>query len=486
MKNIQEIKTSLINLINRDLSDKVVDIKPLPVSGSSRIYFRINTIKRCYIGTYNSNIEENTAFFSFSEHFKKCGLPVPTIIAINQDKTCYIQEDLGDTTLFTLVQDGIKNSHFSDAVIDYYKKSLEYLIDFQINGHKNLDYSIAFPTSSFDRLSVLDDLNYFKYYFLKLHPDLVFNETKLNLDFQKLTDFILEAQSDFFMYRDFQSRNIMIKDNNIYFIDYQGGRKGPLQYDVVSLLYQVKAQLPQNMRNTLLQHYKDKLSRYLDINQLQFDKYYQAFVLLRLMQVLGAYGFRGLIQKKRHFMESIQYALKELLKQNANLTLPFDLPELSSVFNQLSDLIPLYQHVENEVLTITVNSFSYKNGGIPEDTTGNCGGFVFDCRALPNPGRLECFRHKTGIDQEVQDFLNDKQEVHNFMEWTEHLITQAVENYIERGFKNLSVSFGCTGGQHRSVFFVQKISETLHLHYPQIRIIVNHLAQHKSFTYDPR
>ena len=484
MKEKNEIKKSIIELMDKNLSEKIVDIKLLPASGSSRVYYRITTEKQSYIATYNSNIEENTAFLAFSKHFKDSNLPVPEIIAVNDKKDCYIQSDLGDVSLFDFVQNCVKNNLYDEETVRLYKKTISELVNFQIIGNKNLDYSIAFPSTSFDKISVIDDLNYFKYYFLKVNDEIIFNESRLNSDFQNIANYILEAPSNFFMYRDFQSRNVMIKDNNPYFIDYQGGRKGPLQYDIISLLYQVKAQLPNNLRDELLSHYKDELSRFINLNEIKFDKYYNSFILLRLLQVLGAYGFRGLIQKKQHFIDSIPYALNELIALRNNIDFPFETPELSNILNQIDILLTKYQHNENQKLTVIVNSFSYKNGGIPEDRSGNGGGFVFDCRALPNPGRYEEYKKMTGQDSEVQDFLNKYQEVHHFLDNTQSIVFQSVENYIERNFKNLFVNFGCTGGQHRSVFFAEMTAIKLHQKYPQIKVILNHLAQNKYKIYE--
>ncbi len=484
MGNIQSIKETLISLINNNLSENIVDIKMLPASGSSRIYFRILTETKTYIATYNSNIEENKAFFVFTNHFGKKNLPVPELIAVSDDNRCYLQSDFGDVSLFDYVKKCVKNNNYDKETISLYKQSIDNLVDFQIKGHDNLDYSVAYPTPSFNKTSIIDDLNYFKYYFLKVNEEINFNETRLNHDFQQLADYTMDAPANFFMYRDFQSRNIMVKDNMTYFIDYQGGRKGPLQYDIISLLYQVKAQINTELRNELLQHYKNRLTSFLDIEEIQFDKYYNTFVLIRLLQVLGAYGFRGLIQKKQHFIESIPFALKELIFLKENLDFPFETKELSNVLNQLESLLSKYQHIENNKLTVVVNSFSYKNGGIPEDRSGNGGGFVFDCRALPNPGRYEEYKKLTGEDVEVQNFLNEKEEVHHFFDNTQNIICQSIDNYLERNFKNLFVNFGCTGGQHRSVFFAQKTALSLHEKYPNIKVVLNHVVQHKNYVYE--
>lgn len=480
MLTLEEIKKTIAELIG-NLGEKALEINAMPSSGSSRRYFRVKTDKRVLIGAYNLNIEENDAFFSFSKHFHECRLPVPEILAISDSKEIYVQTDLGDDTLFNHVENCLKNGKYDDETIELYKKSLNKLIDFQTIGHKELDYSKAFPTAEFDEMSIMDDLNYFKYCFLKEHEEISFNETRLDADFQTLTRYILEAPSDFFMYRDFQSRNIMIVDNEPYFIDYQGGRRGPLQYDVVSLLYQVKAKMPQELRDELIDYYKQQLSKLTN-----FDKYFPAFVLLRLLQVLGAYGFRGLIQKKLHFMQSIPYAIREIMNVNEKWPLPFELPELQAVITQFDVLLAKYENIEPERLTITVNSFSFKNGGVPYDKSGNGGGFVFDCRALPNPGRFIEFKQKTGEDVEVQEFMDDKPDTHYFMQNVQLLVFQSIDNYLERGFKNLQINFGCTGGQHRSVFFAQRIGEMIHENYPMVNVEINHLAQYISHFYEAR
>ncbi len=484
MADLTSIENTIKKLVNNDLSANVVEIKTLAASGSSRLYFRIFTDDKTYVATYSTNIEENNAFLIFSKHFKDKGLPVPEILAVNDKLTCYVQSDFGDISLFDYVKQCIKQESYDELTIGLYKKVIVNLVKFQIHGNENLDYSVAYPTPSFNKESIIDDLNYFKYYFLKVNDEINFNETRLNNDFQKLADFAMEAQSDFFMYRDFQSRNIMIKDDSPFFIDYQGGRKGPLQYDIVSLLYQVKAQIPDTLRNELLSFYKEKLSNYLDVKEIEFDKYYNTFVLIRLLQVLGAYGFRGLIQKKSHFIESIPYALKELMILKDNLDFITELNELSSVLKQMESLLNKYKVIEDEKLTVTINSFSFKNGGVPQDLTGNGGGFVFDCRSLPNPGRYDEYKKLTGLDIEVQDFLNKKQEVQSFFDLTNSIICQSIDNYLLRDFKNLFVNFGCTGGQHRSVYFAQRTAETLHEKYPQIKIVLNHIVQQKSCVYE--
>ena len=469
--------------LTRSIDETPTEILPIAASGSARKYYRIVTDKRTLIGTYSENMEENEAFLTFSKHFHDLGLNVPEVFAVNAERTCYLQSDFGDDNLFAHVQKSllaVGPSTGSGTLIELYKKALSHLVKLQVLGHKGLDYSKAYPTERFDRQAIIDDLNYFKYYFVKPHEEIDFNETRLGKDFEAFADFVSQAPCDFFMYRDFQSRNIMVKDGELYFIDFQGGRKGPLNYDVVSLLYQVKAQIPQTVRNELIQYYKEELKQFVDPEEVKFDTYQPYFVYLRLLQVLGAYGFRGLIQKKSHFIESIPYALKELRIWNEKYPLNA-YPELQNIISQLSTLnypLPTDSQLStlNSKLTVTVNSFSFRKG-YPNDFSGNGGGFVFDCRALPNPGREPEFKTKTGRDWEVIDYLMAKPPVHVFLDHVKAVIGQSVDNYRERHFSNLMVSFGCTGGQHRSVFFAQTIYEWLKATYPDIHVVLNHIER---------
>ena len=355
---------NIIAELTHSIGETPTEILPIAASGSARKYFRIITDKRTLIGTYSENTEENEAFLTFSKHFHDLGLNVPEVYAVNEDKTCYLQSDFGDDNLFAHVQKALMAGSFGENIIEHYKKALSHLVRLQVLGHKGLDYSKAYPTERFDRQAILDDLNYFKYYFVKPHEEIDFNETRLGKDFEAFADFVSQAPCDFFMYRDFQSRNIMVKDNELYFIDFQGGRKGPLNYDVVSLLYQVKSQIPQAVRDELIQYYKKELKQFVNPDEVKFDTYQPYFVYLRLLQVLGAYGFRGLIQKKSHFIESIPYALKELKTWNENHPLN-NYPELQKVISQLSTLnYPTDSQLStlNSKLTVTVNSFSFKKG----------------------------------------------------------------------------------------------------------------------------
>ena len=474
-----DIQNDLSELV-RSIGMTPVDILPIAESGSSRKYYRVKTSEASVIGTYNANVEENEAFFYLTEHFGKMHLPVPKLLAVNKERTCYLQSDHGDTTLFGHVQHALATGKYDEQTVGLFKQTLEQLVRFQIEGHRGLDYSKVYPVPCFDKPSVMDDLDYFKYYFVKPHAEIVFNETRLKAEFNAFADVVCRAKNDFFMYRDFQSRNVMIDQDKPCFIDYQGGRRGPLQYDVVSLLYQVKAQMPQSLRDELLGYYKQALTAYLDPDSVDFDRYYPYFVYLRLLQVLGAYGFRGLIQKKAHFIESIPYALKELKTWNEKH--PLDAyPELQSVILQVVSLLNKFTPhssllTPHSPLTVTVNSFSFKKG-YPDDFSGNGGGFVFDCRALPNPGREPQFKTKTGRDWEVVEYLTEKPQTHVFLEHVKGIVGQSIDNYLERHFSNLMVSFGCTGGQHRSVFFAHSIADWSKATYPTVNVRLNHIEQ---------
>lgn len=474
-----DIQNRLAEMV-RSMGRIPVDIKPIAESGSSRKYFRVFTDGPSLMGAYNANIEENEAFFYLTEHFGSKGLPVPHLLAVSETRDCYLQSDLGDQNLFGLIQRDLAAGGYSEATKALLKQVLVQLVHLQTEGHQGLDFGKVYPVPCFDKAAVIDDLDYFKYYFVKPNADIVFNENRLKAEFGRFADFVCQADNNHFMFRDFQSRNIMIQDNKPFFIDYQGGRRGPLQYDVVSLLYQVKAQMPQPLRDELVEYYKSILATKVDLSTLDFDRYYPYFVYLRLLQVLGAYGFRGLIQKKAHFVESIPFALKELKALNEIFTLT-EYPELQNVISQVVKLLGKYSpnselRTPHSSLTVTVNSFSFKKG-YPDDFSGNGGGFVFDCRALPNPGREPEFRTKTGRDWEVVEYLEAKPQTHVFLDHVKAIVGQSVDNYLERHFNHLMISFGCTGGQHRSVFFAQTIADWLKATYPTINVKLNHIEQ---------
>lgn len=444
----------------------------MPSSGSERTYWRLTGQNRSAIGAFHPVKEENTAFLALSEHFRKHRLNVPEIYFSSKDSSAYLMQDLGDMTLFSWLS-AHRDASAGPDICRWFGKALKELVRFQVAAGRDLDYRVCYPRRAFDRQSLKWDLDYFKYDFLKVVT--VFNEQKLEDDFQALADFLLQAPAHYFMYRDFQSRNIMIHQDNLYFIDYQGGRQGPLQYDPVSLLFQAKATLPQDIREKLLETYLDELCGTAGIDRVEFMKYYDGFILLRLLQVLGAYGFRGLIQKKNHFITSIPYALDLVRWFLANHSLPVRIDELLGALDRVVKLEQFARPVagNSRQLSVRIRSFSYRNG-IPEDFSPHGGGFVFDCRALPNPGRNESMRAFTGRDRIISDYLDASSEVNQFLGNVFNLVGKAVENYAQRGFSDLSVSFGCTGGQHRSVYCAEKLATFLAERFPLVNIILEH------------
>jgi len=472
-----EDKNEIIQLFENHFKEKAESFKSLPRSGSYREYARLKSENYAAIGAFNSDVKENTAFLSFTNHFRSSNLPVPKIYAVSSDLKRYLIQDLGNLTLFDYMS-GIRDTEgFSENIINEYLKVLKILPKIQIEGGKNLDFSVCYPRESFDKQSMMWDLNYFKYYFLKL-AKIHFDEQALEDDFQAFSDFLLSADSDYFLYRDFQSRNIMLNNGLVYLIDYQGGRRGALQYDIASLLYDGKADIPPQIREQLLKEYISELKQYIKIDESEFMAYFNGFVLIRIMQAMGAYGFRGFYEKKEHFLKSIPYAIKNLNYLLPKLNLPVSLPELIKVLNQIahSEKLKKYGSTSNE-LTVMITSFSYKKG-IPADSSGNGGGFVFDCRAINNPGRFEEYKNLTGKDLQVQIFLENKSEMGQFLESVKTLVNQSVNNYLERGFKHLSVNFGCTGGQHRSVYAAEKLAEYLKNNFP-VTVVLLHREQQK-------
>ena len=453
----------LSDLYRRWCGDKAISINKLPASGSAREYYRITGENETVIGAINQDLEENKAFLHFSRHFRSLGLAVPEIYLEDLDRNAYLQEDLGETTLFDYIFQVRENGHFPDTLKAVYKTVLSELQKFQITGGKDLDYSVCYPRSSFDHQSMQWDLSYFKYYFLKL-ADIPFNEQLLENDYQTLIHYLLEQQTNFFLYRDFQSRNVMLRQGKPFFIDYQGGRRGALQYDVASLLFDSKADIPPEVREELLQHYIEQLSRYPEVNPSSFRESYYSYVLIRIMQAMGAFGFRGFYEKKTHFLQSIPYALNDLRWITEHVELPIQIPALLKVYEKLL-YAPKMKRFRDKAgrkstLTVTINSFSYKHG-IPDDPSGHGGGYVFDCRFITNPGKQEAFRTLTGKDKPVIDFLSHQPDVTEFLNSTFTLVDMSVDKYEERQFTHLMVSFGCTGGQHRSVYCAERMAEHL-------------------------
>ena len=473
--NNQSSEQKLKDLLFKAKSIEVTNIQELPPSGSYRRYFRLSTKNETFIGAFNPDPKENLAFIHFTKHFLNCNLNVPEIIAEDIDNHIYILSDLGDTTLFSFLEANRTKGEFSDDILSVYKKVLDDLTEFQFIGGKELDYSFCYPRSSFDKQSMMWDLNYFKYYFLKL-AKIPFDEQKLEDDFEVFVNYLSQAESNYFLYRDFQSRNIMLKDKEVYFIDYQGGRKGPLYYDVASLLYDAKANIPQNKREELLDYYISKVKNIIPVNEKEFKGMYYCFVLIRIMQAMGAYGFRGFYEKKEHFLKSIPFALQNLDWLMENVEIPINIPTLTNVLQSLITSEELKKYNDKvfpeSALCIKINSFSFFKG-IPEDKSGNGGGFVFDCRALPNPGRYAEYENYSGLDSKVSDFLNNDEEVKQFLQNVIKISEQSVEKYISRNFNNLQISFGCTGGQHRSVFCAEKLKAHLQSKY-NLKIEIEH------------
>lgn len=461
---------SLKTLFIQTFAQSPLSVKELLASGSNRRYFRMHGSDFSVIGAYNNDLKENQAFLGFSKHFFSKGFKVPEVLAEDLPNHIYILNDLGDETLYS---HRCKFNEFTPELIETYKGALKNLLALQTKGGEGLDYSLCYPRAAFDQQSIYWDLNYFKYYFLKL-AHISFDEQLLENDFKTFTNFLLEADADYFLFRDFQSRNVMLHEDKLYFIDYQGGRKGALPYDVASLLYDGKAAIPQTIREELVEYYIQELTRAKVWNPESFRKYYYAFVLVRIMQAMGSYGYRGFYERKEHFLQSIPFALKNLSWIIEHVQLPIALPTLWKVFEQLVQSDKL-QSLKQAKLNIDIRSFSYKVG-YPEDSSGNGGGFVFDCRCLPNPGRQEAFAHLTGLHQDVIDFLEKEKEAILYFEHITSIIDLAVKKYLERDFTHLAISFGCTGGQHRSVYFAEKMAHYLQKKYPVI-ISLTHTAE---------
>jgi aminoglycoside/choline kinase family phosphotransferase len=467
------IEESLKELYKEWSGETALMIVPLSGAGSGRKYYRISGKTRKAVGVFNADPKENDAFIGFSEYFKTAGLPVPSILKVNKGAGCYLLDDLGDTTLFSFFEDyKVTGEGFTDKVVEMYRKVIRWLPQFQVKCAAGIDYSLCYPRPAFDRQSILWDMNYFKYYFLKL-AKVPFDEQRLEDDFQAFASFILEADPNFFMYRDFQSRNIMIVNDNPVFIDYQGGRRGPLQYDIASLLYDAKADIPEPARGILLDNYLEVLSGYHKVDKPAFRKYYYGIVVIRILQALGAYGLRGYYENKPHFLKSIPFAMRNLrFLLDSGRFIP-GLPMLEEVVagmvNNSSFSVP---ETKTSNLVVSIFSFSYKDQ-IPGDKYSNGGGFVFDCRALPNPGRHEEYQHVTGKDRKVIDFLKKEPAIDEFLNHVTALTDQSIKIYMERGFSNLMVSFGCTGGQHRSVYCAEYLAQHIREKFP-VTVNVRH------------
>ena len=482
-------------------------------SASHRRYYRLTGADgHTFIGVEGTDADENRAFLTIDRHFASKGIRVPRVVAA--DGLCYLQEDLGSTVLYDALAGGRASGQYGPGEVELLRKVMAALPMIQVEGARGLDFSVCYPQPSFDGRMVDFDLNYFKYDFLKL-SGLEFNEVWLQDDFDRLREDLLAEPSDTFLYRDFNARNVMLVDGEPYFIDFQGGRRGPVYYDVASFLWQARARYPEALREELLLVYLDALRAYGPVDEAHFRDRLRLFILFRMLQVLGCYGYRGLWEGHKSFTDSIPPALEIVrsllpLKHYTYLSevlakfcgdAPKEgvfFPKPVATLGHIRGRDPLARNgavggteqsliaeglgkntpsggrasQTNTPLTVTVFSFSYRKG-IPEDPSGNGGGYVFDCRSIHNPGKYDCFKQLTGLDEPVIRFLEEDGEILRFMDHVYALVDAHVERFLERGFTHLQVSFGCTGGQHRSAYSAQHLAEHLVAKYP-VKVHVIH------------
>ena len=448
-------------------------------SASNRSYYRLSSSAGTCIGVVGLDHAENHAFLTIAGHFRSKGIPVPEIYAVSPDGMRYIQEDFGDAVLYDGMVKG--TIHDPESVLC---RTMALLPKIQFEGGDGLDFSVCYPQPSFDMRMVMFDLNYFKYCFLK-PSGLEFNEVMLQDDFERFADDLMSCLSDVptFLYRDFNSRNVMVRDGEPCFIDFQGGRRGPVHYDVASFVWHARSAFSAEMREKMLDAYLEALSKYVKVDRAEFVDQLKLFVLFRTLQVLGAYGFRGWSEHKAKFVVSIPQTVKalgELLSGKACGDFTYVRERYPYMYETLCNMISLPRfNVESApegVLNVTVSSFSFKKG-IPEDASGNGGGYVFDCRSIHNPGRYQQYKALTGMDEDVIKFLEDDGEITGYLEHVYGVVDPHVETYSRRGFTSLMVSFGCTGGQHRSVYCAEHLARHLAAKYPDIRVRLVHREQ---------
>jgi aminoglycoside/choline kinase family phosphotransferase len=475
---MQEIIDSIKILYREWIGVDPDSVDVLPQSGSERRYFRLFGQGKSVIGTYGANIRENESFIYFSRHFKKKKLAIPDLFAMSENGAFYLQEDFGNTSLLNRLE----AEGFVDPVYDLFKKSLAALAQLQVKGDEGLDYTQCLTNTEFGKQAIMADLLYFKYYFLDALRK-PYDKQKLIDDFEALSNYLTHTEYKYFMFRDFQSRNIMVKDDNsVHFIDYQGGMKGAPQYDVASMLWQARANLPDSWKERLLEDYMNVFETLISssLDRTIFRSQYNGYVLIRLLQVLGAYGFRGLFERKAQFLTSIPLALSNLRDFFQTQSIGISLNEFRKVLDicvadeVIKQFTPV-QATDQTPLVVKVCSFSYRNG-IPSDNSGNGGGFVFDCRGILNPGRIDSMKTKTGRDKEVKDFLEQQTKMQEFLNSVFDIVDISVEDYIKRGFESLSVSFGCTGGQHRSVYAADAMARHLRNKF-KVKIDIRHCVQ---------
>ncbi len=458
----------ILELFRSYASKEAQTVEELPTSGSNRRYFRIIGPEGSVIAVEGTCVEENKAFIALSRHFRSKGLNVPEVYAVSGDSLRYLQQDLGDEILFNHLAPGRERGSLSKEEKDILMKTISALPAIQFKGAEGFDFSVCYPQQEFDARMISFDQNYFKYCFLKA-TGLEFSEIKLDEDFRKMSEVLLRNASDTFMYRDFQSRNVMIRDGEPWFIDFQGGRKGPVYYDVASFIWQAKADYSESLKAELIDAYLEALKEFQSISREEFLATLRHFVLFRTLQVLGAYGFRGYFEKKPHFLQSVPYAMANLKRLLAE---PFaEYPYLTEILGSLTRM-PELTEIKQDKLEVEIYSFAFKKG-IPNDASGNGGGYVFDCRALENPGKFEHYRHFNGLDGEVIKFMEDEGGVFRFLDNVYSLADAHVQRYIERKFTHLMFSFGCTGGQHRSVYCAQHLAEHIARKF-NVKVLLHH------------
>ena len=460
-------------------------VEPLSVvrlsgAGSNRVYYRLNGAAKSVIGVVGTSVEENRAFATLARAFKDSGIAVPEVLAVSDDGLCYLQTDLGDVTLYDSMRSSRESGCFSDVDVDVLCKVMSELPRIQYEVKRHFDFSLCYPVSAFDERAVMWDLNYFKYCFLK-GVGIEFNEGLLEDEFEKLTAMLLSDNDDVFLYRDFQSRNIMLCDGMPFFIDFQGGRKGPVYYDVASFVGQARACYTADVVEKMIDAYLASLAEYKKIARATFVEKLSLFRLFRLLQNLGAYGYRGLFERKKAFVEVIPKAVEQL--KEILLSYISEFPYIHSVINEVATL-PMFSKTEIKELTVDVMSFSYRRG-IPDDTSGNGGGFVFDCRAIHNPGRYEPYKKLTGMDEPVIRFLEENSNIAEFLDNAYSMVDNMVDTYMKRGFTHIQICCGCTGGQHRSVYSAEHIAQHVSDKFG-VKVVVTHKMLNKSYVMDSK
>ncbi len=449
-------------------------IVPLKQDGSARQLYRMGVDGISVIGVDGSNPAENTAFLGFTRALRGVGLPVPEIIAVSGDSLYYLEEDLGNVLLHDWVRERRSGNDFTAEAREMYGRVLRELTRFQIDARDAIDYDLCYQYPSFADETITGDLHYFRDKFLDTLVPGMIHPFKLEMDFTALKHHLVQEPCEYFLYRDFQSRNIMIRDGEPFFIDYQSGRRGALQYDPASLLYDARAELPEDFREELVETYLAEASRKTRLDAARWKAFFPAFALVRVLQALGAFGNLGWWQGKADFTQGIRPGLKNAIALARRTGA--SLPELE---HALESALVAFTREEQSAPRLTVHlfSFSYHFGTMPIDPAGNGGGFVFDCRCLPNPGRLPEFADLTGRDLPVRNFIQKSPETGRFLEHVMKVCHQAVERYLENGYTDIYIALGCTGGQHRSVYCAERVAQFIGNRWPRsVQINLSHAS----------